>query len=130
MTETCCPLCGVPRPRGAARCVCNYTFAYEAAPAARGRTRGTTTVAVVAVAVLAAVVTWLAAGDLGTPRGPAGVVLIPAGLFASGAAVVDAWWFFGSRRARLVTAVLGRTGARIFYAVVGGVLIGIGARIA
>jgi len=33
MIETVCPLCGVPRPRDAKQCVCNYTFEYGKLPA-------------------------------------------------------------------------------------------------
>ncbi len=40
MIETVCPLCGLPRPRDAKQCVCNYTFEYGKLPAT-ARQRGT-----------------------------------------------------------------------------------------
>ena len=39
MIETVCPLCGLPRPRDAKQCVCNYTFEYGKLPATAPRAR-------------------------------------------------------------------------------------------
>ena len=57
----------------------------------------------------------------------ANVVFILAGLFSLAGAVFDWDWFMGSRRAGLIVRILSRTGARIFYGLLGLVLIGLGA---
>lgn len=124
MPEVRCPLCDRPRPRGAARCVCNYTFEFET-PARVTVTTPKLASVLVGVAVIAAV-----AAFLGMPRepgheGPA-YLMIGAGVFAVLGALSNWSWFFGARRARLVDAVLGRGAARVFYAVLGGGLAGAG----
>ncbi|MEQ1500870.1 MAG: immunity 17 family protein [Myxococcota bacterium] len=56
----------------------------------------------------------------------AGVVLAGVGVFSLYGAGTDADWFMASRRAALFVRMFGRGGARLFYAVLGIVLIGIG----
>jgi hypothetical protein len=51
------------------------------------------------------------------------VLISVSGLVAIAGAAFDVDWFMNHRKAALVVAVLGRTGARAFYAVLGTVLI-------
>lgn len=55
-----------------------------------------------------------------------GVILLLAGLFAAFCAVANWDWFFELRKAQFFVSVLGRTGARIFYAVLGAALVVLG----
>lgn len=61
-----------------------------------------------------------------------GLFLVAAGLFSVTGAVLDWEWFMNSRKARFMSVLLSRNGARIFYAILGvgiivvGVLIAIG----
>ena len=61
-----------------------------------------------------------------------GMVLVAAGLFAIIGAVLDWDWYMNHRKARRISAILGRNGARIFYVIFGlgmsvlGVLITLG----
>ncbi len=123
-----CPLCNRPRVRGALRCACNYTFEYVAEHRAGAR-RSPSLDATLGVLATAAAV----AGYLLVPSDPehagVGALLVVAGLFAAFASIANISWFFASARARLVTAVLGRSGARVFYVVIGGGLVGAGARL-
>jgi len=48
-----------------------------------------------------------------------GIFLIFAGLFSTLAAVLDWNWFMMHRKARLFVALFGRTGARVFYVLLG-----------
>lgn len=63
---------------------------------------------------------------------PIGLLLVAAGVFSICGAAFDWDWFINSRKARFFVAVFGRTGARIFYALLGiaiavaGVLIALG----
>ena len=126
MSETSCPLCQRPRPRGVRRCACNYVFEYDA-PARAGRTPGMAA-ALVGLAVVGglAAAAWLRGEpDLGG-HAAAGALLVPAGAFTVIGAIADWDWFMGARRARLLAALLGRTGARLFYALLGGGLAGVG----
>lgn len=123
-----CPLCNRPRVRGALRCVCNYTFEYAAerrSVARRSPSLDGTLGVVTAAAALA--------GYMLVPNDPehagVGALLVVAGLFAAFASIANIGWFFASARARLVTLVLGRTGARVLYVLIGGGLVGVGARL-
>ena len=48
-----------------------------------------------------------------------GLFLIAAGLFAVAGGVFDWEWFMNHRKARFMTAILTRAGARIFYIILG-----------
>lgn len=61
---------------------------------------------------------------------PIGLVLVFGGLFAIVCSVCDFEWFMGSRKARGLVNLLGRTGARILYCILGAVILVIGALIA
>lgn len=50
---------------------------------------------------------------------PIGLFIVAAGLFAIAGAAFDWDLFMNNRKARLFVATLGRTGARIFYALLG-----------
>ncbi|MEM6446910.1 MAG: immunity 17 family protein [Cyanobacteria bacterium J06642_2] len=54
------------------------------------------------------------------------IFCILAGLFTIAGGVFNWNWFMNSRRARLFVRILSRTGARIFYVLLGLVLVGIG----
>lgn len=129
--ETKCPLCGAPRPRGATRCRCNYMFEYDRAGGGSVALPAGGRIGLVAVAIAAAVGTAMlftssvSRGENSRPE--VGWFLIPAGLFAVCGAWFDWSWFLRVGKARLVTAILGRTGARVFYALLGGAVAGIGA---
>jgi hypothetical protein len=56
-----------------------------------------------------------------------GLVLVACGLFSVVAASQDWDWFMNHRKARLFVALFGRTGARLFYAGLGAVLMALGA---
>lgn len=129
MTETACPLCSTPRPRGAKRCRCNYTFEYdrlrhEPLVGPRGGDRIVGVIALVAVG--AAVVAYvLARGAEKPPANPwvASWIAI-AGMFTLLGAFTGGRWFLGASRARGVVWVLGASATRVFYGVVGGSLVG------
>ena len=135
MIETVCPLCGVPRPRDAKQCVCNYTFEYGKLPATAARARpggagklGADRVLLGLVALVAAlaVVGWFNAsvGRAERSRPELGLFMIGAGIF-SVCGSIFAWEFFLShRRARLLALFLGRTGTRTLYAILGGAFAG------
>ena len=59
-----------------------------------------------------------------------GFIIVGAGLFAIAGAVFDWDFFMESRKARLFTTLLGRTGARAFYALLGIALLVLGALMA
>lgn len=48
-----------------------------------------------------------------------GLFFIAAGLFSVAGAVYDWDWFMNHRKARFFVAIFGRTGARIWYALLG-----------
>jgi hypothetical protein len=50
---------------------------------------------------------------------PLGLVAVAAGLFTVAGGLRDWPWFWNNSRARFMTAVLTRKGARIFYVVMG-----------
>lgn len=60
---------------------------------------------------------------------PFGLVLVAAGLFSICGAAFDWDFFINSRKARFFVSTLGRKGARIFYAVLGLVVLVLGALI-
>ena len=57
---------------------------------------------------------------------PLGLVLVAAGLFSICGAVFDWDWFINSYKARLFVALLGRNGARIFYGILGLIIVVLG----
>ena len=137
MSESVCPLCKTPRPRGATRCRCNYTFEYDARGSGAQNVRGPASPAgpggVVLGALVAGVVAYWLGTDLDRRVGtgnPAMWVLVAGGAFSIAGALGDWPWFMGHRRARLFVAVFGRSGARIVYGILGGVLIGLGGALA
>ncbi len=129
VSETVCPLCSTPRPRGVKRCRCNYTFEYDA-PMRPGRLvspRRTSNlgVAIVACAVIAALVAgFFASGVHQKPDDVMSMVLLGAGLFALLGALGGWSWFLDNSRARRVVWMFGAAGARVFYALIGGALSG------
>ncbi|HTU24586.1 MAG TPA: immunity 17 family protein [Pirellulales bacterium] len=56
-----------------------------------------------------------------------GLFFIAAGIFSCAAVALDWDWFMNARKARWIVNMAGRTGARIFYGVLGGVLVVLGA---
>ena len=129
MTEK-CPLCDRPRPGNAKRCTCNYVFEYDQPAGRRSVSSPGLAPVIGAVAIAAAVVAawWFesSVGPAQNPRPALGLFLFPAGAFAVVGAIFDWSWFFRARKARFIVAVLGRTGARITYGVLGGALAGMG----
>jgi hypothetical protein len=126
-----CPLCQVPRMRGANRCVCNYVFEYDAparGPASGGRASAGLVPMLIGVAVAAGALALVLIGDQAETegRGPLGLFLVVTGVFSVAGAVFDWSWFMSARRAQLIVTVLTRTGARVFYALAGGALAGVG----
>lgn len=57
---------------------------------------------------------------------PVGLILVAIGMFAVCGAVFDWDWFMSHRKARFFVTILTRTGARIFYALLGSGLIVVG----
>jgi hypothetical protein len=57
---------------------------------------------------------------------PLGLLLIAAGAFSISGAVFDWDWFINSRKAWLFVTLFGRTGARIFYALLGTAIVVLG----
>jgi hypothetical protein len=56
----------------------------------------------------------------------AGIFFMVVGLFALVAAILDWAWFMNHRKAQALVSILGHTGARIFYGILGAVLAGVG----
>jgi hypothetical protein len=50
---------------------------------------------------------------------PGGLILVAVGIFALSGAIFDWEWFMNNRKARLFVTILSRTGARIFYGLLG-----------
>jgi hypothetical protein len=127
VVETKCPLCGAPR-RGP-RCACNYVFEYEGAKhsigVASGQVRGIVLIVAIAAACLAGYLVNDAASH-DRPRPELGLLLVPVGAFSVAGAWFGWGWFLAARRARLLVAIFGAAGARIFYALIGGGLAGAG----
>ena len=122
-----------PRARCVARrgprCGCNYVFEYERASHAGGAASRQLRGIVLIVALVAACLAgYLMKGvsPHDNPRPELGLLLVPAGAFS----VAGAWfgwrWFLAARKARLLVMFFGATGARIFYALIGGGLAGAG----
>ena len=61
---------------------------------------------------------------------PAGLLIAAAGLFSIAGAFFNWDFFINSRKAQLVVAIFGRTGARIFYGALGLAIVVLGALIA
>ena len=57
---------------------------------------------------------------------PIGLLIVAAGVFAIAGAVCNWEWFMNARKARGMVKLLTRNGARIFYAVLGLVLVVLG----
>lgn len=57
---------------------------------------------------------------------PVGLIFVAAGIFSICGAAFDWDWFINSRKARFFVATFGRTGARIFYSVLGIVIVVLG----
>ncbi len=57
----------------------------------------------------------------------ASILFVFAGLFSIAGAILDWEWFMTSRRAAMFVRLLGRTGARVLYAILGVFLVGLGA---
>jgi hypothetical protein len=138
MTETVCPLCGVPRPPGAKQCICNYTFEYDklhaSGPSDSARAKTPRDAAVDRGLIVAAVVVavWFHGSGAQDERSrpELGFFLIAGGVFAVCGGVF-AWDFFMShRRARFLSFFLGRTGTRYLYGVLGGAFVGMGVAMA
>jgi len=55
-----------------------------------------------------------------------GALMIAGGVFSVSGAAFNWEWFMTARKARFIVAIAGRTGARIFYGVLGLALIVIG----
>lgn len=124
-------MCQTPRPRRAKRCVCNYTFEYEAPPRQSfGRLRGSSAridVIVLVVAAGAGLIAALLAGGIDrrtVPEGAVVWVMIAIGVFAVAGGAFGWRWFLASSRARWPRLLFGTEGARVFYGVLGGVLAG------
>jgi hypothetical protein len=58
---------------------------------------------------------------------PAGLLFVALGIFCISASVLDWEWFMGHRKARFLIGIIGRRGARIFYSLLGTVLVVLGA---
>ena len=57
---------------------------------------------------------------------PMGLLLVACGLFSAAGAVMDWDWFMNHRKARFMTSIFGRNGARAFYVILGLVLVVLG----
>lgn len=55
-----------------------------------------------------------------------GILLVAAGLFSMAGGIFNWGWFMNSGRARLFVKLFSRTGARIFYVILGFVIAGAG----
>jgi len=128
-----CPSCDAVSPRGTKRCPCGYVFEFEGpGPGAvldRAPGRAGSGPLLAAAAIGAAILVALLAGSRIHPResGPVvGLVVLLAGAFSVAGAALDWGFFMESRKARFFVVVLGREGARWFYALLGGALAGVG----
>lgn len=132
--ETKCPLCGAPRPPRARRCLCNYTFEYErpSRPSLRSGRRaspvgwqGSTNLGIAVAAGVVALL-YMRTQKLTESQASVGFLLVPIGLFAIAGAQFGWRFFMGSRRASKFVFLFGHAGARMFYAALGGLLVGCG----
>jgi hypothetical protein len=129
-----CPLCGVARPKGVKRCICNYTFEYEresgpfrrvASGAGEGSSTGSIVLALAIGAGIAALF-YMRTLKLDPEQSNIGFLLVPAGIFAVLGGLMDWNFFMSNRRARKFVWLFGRGGARFFYGILGGGLAGAG----
>jgi hypothetical protein len=120
-----CPKCQRPRARGSLRCACGHVFEYIAAPRERTRESSTFGSSLMILALVAGGLGFLAVPPDPGHAGP-GALCVVAGLFSIAGAIANWNWFVGSRRARMFVALLGRSGARAVYALLGGGLAGAG----
>ena len=131
--EKACPLCGAPRPPRARRCVCNYVFEYErpSRPSLPARRVGSQqTSSILAIAIFAAGIALASMRVVGSEvHANLAFVLVPAGAFCLAGAYFNWSFFMASGRARRIRFFFGRTGARYFYALLGGAMLGGGAGI-
>ena len=58
---------------------------------------------------------------------PAGLIIVAAGLFSICGAAFDWDFFINSRKARFFVSIFGRTGTRLFYGILGVVIVIVGA---
>ena len=58
---------------------------------------------------------------------PVGLLIVAAGVFTAASGLFDWEFVMNNRRARFVSAIMTRTGARVFYGVVGAGMIVVGA---
>jgi hypothetical protein len=125
-----CPSCDVENPVGAPRCACGYVFKFDTPTGLvyPPRSEGSPLPVVAGAVATAAIVALVVTPQLGAApdRPELSVFLIAAGAFAAAGGILDWDWFMMNRRARLFVALLGRTGARWFYALLGGTLAGLG----
>jgi hypothetical protein len=61
---------------------------------------------------------------------PAGLIMVAFGVLGICGAGFNWEWFMGNRKARFFTTILGRAGARVFYAAIGSALVVFGALVA
>ncbi len=61
---------------------------------------------------------------------PTGLLIVAIGAFALSGAGFDWDWFMENRKARFFVSIFGRTGARVFYALLGAGLVVLGVLIA
>lgn len=61
---------------------------------------------------------------------PVGLFIVAAGILSICGAAFNWDWFIDSRKARFFVAIFGRTGARIFYAILGIAAVVMGALVA
>ena len=119
-------MCERPRPRGAKRCFCNYTFEFDrragGVPVSRPRFDGLLIVLAVAAAIGAAA--WLRTQPGIAGHASLGALLVAIGIFSIAGALFAWSWFLGNRRARWFMLLLGATGTRVVYALLGGALAG------
>jgi hypothetical protein len=54
---------------------------------------------------------------------PIGFLLIAGGLFGICGAICNWDWFFRARKARFMVDAIGRTGARVFYGILGSAIV-------
>lgn len=124
-----CPACSRPRARASLQCTCGHVFEFVAGADRTTRARSpqldTTLAAIGVAAALAAYACVPSEPD----HAGVGALLVVGGLFSAIAALMNVGWFFRASRARLVTAVLGRAGARVFYTLAGGALVGAGVQL-
>ena len=125
-----CRRCLLLNPETAVVCRCGNPLTESDAPdraAPRAVTAGWAIVALLLVAGLIAVGVHGLAGE-GRPVGRAWTpyLFIGAGLFSAAGGLRGWSWFMNSRKARFFTSILGETGARVFYALLGAALAGAG----